>query len=420
MGLHMSKRRLLKLLALVVFIVMVSGLVLTGCQGAGGKKGESGKFTFVLAQYSNATEPFARKVIEDFQKENKNIEIDLQVVGWDIIEQKINTMVSTKQAPDLLNFSYFSRFVEDDLLMEVEDVISPELKEKFYDSFYDACKIDGKAYAMPFLASIRSLYYNKAVFEQAGIAEPPKTWSELIEVSKTIKEKTGIDPFGIEMTNFEGQAFFAYFIWGNGGDFKRDGKWVLNSPENIEAVQFMVDLINKEKVTNPQPTAINRDELQKVFGQGKLGMLITANFFPTILKSEAPDCEYGIAPIPVNEGKPPMSLGVQDFIMIFNSTKVPGAIGKFLDFFFEDSRYEEFMNIEGMLPATETAGKIMAEKDETIKQFIDLLPVAKFYPLTDPKYGEMRLEIIKACQEAILGEKTVEQALNDAQKKAEG
>lgn len=414
----MAKRKTFKLVALVLCVLMLVPLTMAGCAGSSGSA-DKGEFTFVLSQYSNATEPYAKKLVEDFQKENSGIKVNLQVVGWDVLEQKVNTMISTNQAPDLLNLDQYARFVNDDLLMDMDNVLSPELKKNFYESFYSACQIDGKTYSIPILASIRSMYYNKDVFAKAGITDPPKTWTELVSVSKTIKEKTGIDPFGMEMTNFEGQAFFAYFIWGNGGDFKKDGKWTINSKENIEAVQFMADLVNKEKVTNPQPTAINRDELQKVFGQGKLGMLITANFFPTILKTDAPNCNYGVAPIPVNEGKSNISLGVQDFLMVFKTAKAPKAIGKFLDYFFTDSRYNTFLKNEGMLPATKSSGDSLSKEDAMTAQFISMLPIAKFYPLTDSKYGELRLDIIKACQQVILGEKSATDALNEAQKKAD-
>jgi len=381
--------------------------------------GEKKEITFVAAQYSNETGPFLQKVVEDFEKENSDIKVNLQIVGWDVLEQKVNTMVSTNQTPDILNLNHYAAYAGDDLLLPLDEVISPELKAKFYESFYQAGELDGTAYGLPLLASIRGLYYNKELFEQAGISEPPKTWEELRETAKTIKEKTGVDGFGVPMTTFEGQAYFSYFIWGNGGDWKRDGKWVLNSPENVEGLQFLADLVQKDKVTNPQPTAINRDELQKVFGAGKVGMMITANFLPTILKKDAPNLQYGVAPIPINEGKEPFNLGVEDFLMVFKSTKHPDAVGKFLDFLYDDQRYEEFMKTEGMLPATKAAGESMSNQDPLTAQFISQLPIAKFYPLTDPKFTEMRLETIKAVQEALLGQKTPQEALDQLQQKAE-
>jgi multiple sugar transport system substrate-binding protein len=418
-------------LSLMFTLILILSVALVGCNSTsqtdsnsnndGSNEGESDKkeITFVAAQYSDATKPFLEQVIADFEAKNPDIKVNLKVIGWDVLEQQVNTMVATNQTPDILNLNLYTAFAKDDLLMPLEEVISPELKDKFYDSFYEAGKLDGTAYGLPFLSSVRGLFYNKDLFQEAGITEPPKTWDELVETAKQIKEETGVPGFGVPMTNLEGQAYFSYFIWGNGGDWKKDGKWVLNSPENVEAAQFLSNLVNKHKVTNPEPTAINRDEMHKVFGSGQLGMMISANFLPTILKEEAPDLNYDIAPIPVNEGKDPFSLGVEDFLMVFKSTKHPEAVGKFLSFFYENERHQQFIEAHGMLPVIEEVGKSMAEKDPVMAKFINQLPVAKFYPLTDPKFPELRTETIKAVQQVLIGEKSAKEALDDLQKTAE-
>ncbi|MEX2462621.1 MAG: extracellular solute-binding protein [Paenibacillaceae bacterium] len=427
--------------SIVVILFLLMSYLLVACSGGSSMKEQAGaggssqpsskptstgadsgakkEITFVAAQYSNATEPFLKKIVGEFEQANPGMKVNLQVIGWDVLEQKVNTMVSTKQTPDILNLNHYAELASDDLLVPLDEVISPNLKAKYYDSFYKAGELNGKAYGIPLLATVRGLYYNKDIFEKAGIKEAPKTWEELRQTAKTIKDKTGIDGFGVPMTTFEGQAYFSYFIWGNGGDWKKGDKWVLNSPENVEGLQFLTDLVRKDKVTNPEPTAINRDEMQKVFGAGKLGMMISANFLPTILKADAPNLKYGVSPIPINVGKQPFNLGVEDFLMVFKSTKNKDVVGKFLDFLYEDKRYEEFMKNEGMLPATKAVGESMSKQDQLTGQFISQLPIAKFYPLTDPKFTQMRLETIKAVQQSLLAQKTPKQALDDLQKIAE-
>lgn len=410
-------------LCMTVFVACSSetggGTDSTGEESSREGSGEVKEITFVAAQYSAETEPFLTELVDQFESENSDIKVNLEVIGWDNLEQSVNTMVSTGQTPDILNLNHFAAFQADDLLMPIEEVISPELKDKFYESFYSAGQIDGTSYAIPYLATIRGLYYNKDLFEEAGISEPPKTWQELRETAITIKEKTRIDGFGVPMTNNEGQAYFSYFSWGNGGDWKEGGEWALNSPENVEGLEFLTDLIREDKVTNPEPTAINREDLQRVFGQGQVAMMITANFMPTILASDAPDLNYGVGPIPVNEGKDPVNLGVQDFLMVFNSTEHPEAVSKFLDYLYDEETHEAFMKAEGMLPALKPVGDKMGAEDELMAQFIEQLPLAKFYPLTDPAFSQVRLETIKAVQQAFLGEKTPQEALDDLQQLAE-
>ena len=386
---------------------------LTGCGGGGGGGGNG--FSFVAALYTNPTKTYWNDLVADFKKKNPDADVDLRVIGWTQLPQQVSTMVTTGQTPELLNFNTYASFAADDLLTRGDEVISSELKGQFYENFYGAGSIDGALYGIPFIASIRNLYYNKEIFEQVGIEKPPETWDELVQTAKAIKDETGIPGFGLPMTEFEAQADFSYFIWGNGGDWQRDGEWSFNIPENVEALQFMTDLVNKYKVTNPDPTTINRDELQKVFAQGQLGMMNTANFFPTILEQEAPDLDWDFGSIPRNEGIPEFSLGVEDFLMVFNTAENTEVIGKFLDFFYEKERYIKFLEQEGMLPTTKPVGETMSAQDPMTARFVDQLPKAKFYPLQDPQLDTVFKDLTRACQQALTGEKTPKQALDELQ-----
>ena len=386
---------------------------LTGCGGGGGGGGNG--FSFVAALYTNPTKTYWNDLVADFKKKNPDADVDLRVIGWTQLPQQVSTMVTTGQTPELLNFNTYASFAADDLLTRGDEVISSELKGQFYENFYGAGSIDGALYGIPFIASIRNLYYNKEIFERVGIEKPPETWDELVQTAKAIKDETGIPGFGLPMTEFEAQADFSYFIWGNGGDWQRDGEWSFNIPENVEALQFMTDLVNKYKVTNPDPTTINRDELQKVFAQGQLGMMNTANFFPTILEQEAPDLDWDFGSIPRNEGVPEFSLGVEDFLMVFNTAENTEVIGKFLDFFYEKERYIKFLEQEGMLPTTKPVGETMSAQDPMTARFVDQLPKAKFYPLQDPQLDTVFKDLTRACQQALTGEKTPKQALDELQ-----
>lgn len=391
-----------------------SALALTGCGGGGGGGGGN-SLSFVAALYTNPTKTFWNEVVADFKKKNPEADVDLRVIGWTQLPQQVSTMVTTGQTSDLLNFNTYASFAADDLLTRGDEVISSELQGQFYENFSAAGSIEGALYGIPFIASIRNLYYNKEIFERVGIEKPPETWDELVQTAKAIKDETGIPGFGLPMTEFEAQADFSYFIWGNGGDWKRNGEWSFNIPENVEALQFMTDLVNKYKVTNPDPTTINRDELQKVFAQGQLGMMNTANFFPTILEQEAPDLDWDFGSIPRNEGVPEFSLGVEDFLMVFNTAENTEIIGKFLDFFYEKERYIKFLEQEGMLPTTKPVGETMSAQDPMTARFVDQLPKAKFYPLQDPQLDTVFKDLTRACQQAIIGEKSPKQALDELQ-----
>lgn len=383
---------------------------------SGASSQEPIEISFVAAQYSDNTEPYLSALVEKFEKEHSNVKIYLEVVAWTDMAVKWNTMISTGQAPDILNEGSYSAFVDDELLLPADQWLSDELKSNFIPTFYDYNTAqDGTVYAIPLLASVRNLYYNPAIFKEAGIEKVPETWAEVEEACQKIDEKYKGDVygFGLDFTTNEGQANFCYFIWNNGSDFMENGQWKLNSPKNVEALQWAVDLYNKG-YTNPNPATETRDDLQKVFAENKLGMLITANFFPGLY----PDMEIGIAPIPHNEGNKSVAMGVQDLLMVFDnddSEEKLAAISEFMDFFYSDENYTSFMTGESMLPATTSGAEYLAGQDDSYAAYVDILDTAKFYPSSEPLWDDVKAGIRDAMQSALIGDQTAQEALDNLQ-----
>ncbi len=196
---------------------------------------------------------------------------------------------------------------------------------------------DGVQYAIPYVASTRKLYFNKELFEAAGIAAPPTTWTELKEDANKIKNTGKAHGFGVDLTDNEIQAYLSYFFFGSGGGWYKNGQWTINSPENIEGLTFLKDLFD-QGLTDPEPTVTTRDEKQRILGDGNLGMMISGNYFTSVMPKEFPGLKWDVGPIPVKEGIPPISLGVQDVLVSFKTDHTnKEALSKFLDFLYDDS-----------------------------------------------------------------------------------
>src|SRR5690554_4869834 len=106
-------------LCMTVFVACSSetggGTDSTGEESSREGSGEVKEITFVAAQYSAETEPFLTELVDQFESENSDIKVNLEVIGWDNLEQSVNTMVSTGQTPDILNLNHFAAFQADDL-----------------------------------------------------------------------------------------------------------------------------------------------------------------------------------------------------------------------------------------------------------------------------------------------------------------
>ncbi len=377
--------------------------------------GDKIELSVIAAQYGQNTADWWKTFETDFEKDNSGIDINVEVISWNDISTTVNTRVANNQAPDILNIDVFADYQADDLLLPAQDYVSEETYGKMYEAFLEQSNVDGTIWAIPDLASARAMYYNKDILEGAGVTAPPTTWDELTEACKKIKEKyPDVYPWGIDMTTDEGQAAFAYYIWNNGGDFTdADGNWTLNSPENVAAIEYAIQLI-KDGYTNSDPANETRYDLQDMFGTGKVAMMIAPNSLPTYVKDGGNEVNYGMAPIPNNNGTS-VSAGVMDRFMCFDneySDEELEAIKTFFDYFYEDERYSAWVEMEGFLPATKTGGETLAAKDETMAEWIDIVGSCKFYPTAKTEWADVKQGVISAEQNALLGESVQEQLDN--------
>lgn len=359
----------------------------------------------IAAQYGQNTNDWWAQFEKDFEAEHSDIDLVVEVVSWNDIYTKVNTLISGNNAPDILNIDVFADYQADDLLLPAKDYVSEETYAKLYPAFLEQSNVDGTIWAIPDLASARALYYNKDILDAAG-AKVPTNWDELVAACQAIKDyDSSIYPWGIDMTTDEGQAAFAYYSWNNGGDFvDADGNWTLNSDENVKAVEYAISLV-KDGYTNSDPANETRYDLQDLFGQGKLAMMIGPNSIPTYIADGGYSINYGFASIPCTTGTS-VSAGVMDRFMCFDnghSDEKIEAIKTFFDYFYDDTRYSEWVLMEGFLPATSTGGEILGEKDESMKEWVDIVGSCKFYPTAKAEWADVKQGVIDVEQQALLG-----------------
>jgi multiple sugar transport system substrate-binding protein len=369
----------------------------------------------VVSYYSAQTGPIFEAMAEEFEKANPDIDIQIEVVNWDNLEQKLTTDVAGGTAPDIsiIGTRWLAGYVQEGIAEPLDDYMSEEFKAKFIDTFMSPSVFDGTTYGLPVAASARAMYYNKALFEQAGIAEPPATWDELKEAAAKITALEGdVYGFGIQGKEIETDAYWYYAFWTHGGELLQDGKSGIASEAGIQAANMYKSMID-EGLTQPDVTAYNRENMQDLFKQGRLGILLTGPWLRGQLQEEAPDIQYGIAPIP--EGTTRATYGVTDSIIMFASSEVKEDAWKFLEeAAFTDKWRREFTLKEGFLPVFKSVAEDPHFADDPqLAAFTELLPNAKFAPII-PNWEEMADATSRALQQIYLGEAAPEQALGEA------
>ncbi len=411
-----------KILAAVLASTMA--LALAACGGGGGttsgtpqtcggssntpapSTGGKVEISAIVAEYGQNTRTWWADFEKEFNASHDDINLTVEVQSWNDISTVVNTRISGDAAPDILNIDLFAAYQADDLLLPAQDYVSADTYAKFYQSFLDQSVVDGVVWAIPDLASARAMYYNKDILEAAGV-EVPTTWDELKAACEAIKAyDSNIYPWGIDMTTDEGQAAAAYYIWNNGGDFTdADGNWTLNSDKNVEAIEYAIGLIN-DGLTNTDPANETRYNLQDLLGAGQLAMMIGPNSIPTYVADGGYSVNLGVASIPTNGGNPSVSAGVMDRFMVFDNGYTDeelAAITEFFDYFYEDTRYSEWVLMEGFLPATSAGGEIVAASDPEMAPWVEIVGSCKFYPVAKAEWDDVKTGIIRAEQEALLG-----------------
>jgi len=345
---------------------------------------------FVAAEYSTATKPYFENLVNEFESEYPHIDIELQVINWDIIDSVYKTMISRDQPPDLMLSNLYAHFAQDGKLNRMDELLSSELSAKLYPFLAYPHKVGGVQYSIPYVSTVRELYYNKDLFDEAGLSEPPATWSELEQAARRIKTKLQVESFGVDLSDNEIWAYLTYFFIGAGGGWMKDGKWAINSEANVEGLEFLKRLY-EEGLTDADPTVTTRDEKQRILGNGKLGMMISGNYFESVVPYEYKGLKWGKGPIPVRDGVEPFVFGVQDVLISFKTDHTDReALSLFLDFLYEDDRYEELILREGFLPVTRTVGDNLSLNNPAMTKNLDALKRAMFYPIHDPAWSTVQ------------------------------
>jgi multiple sugar transport system substrate-binding protein len=391
---------------------LLAGAVLFAFAGTA----EAGTVRVTIAEYSKGTGPYFEEAAKAFQAKNPDTKIEIEVVPWENLQQKLTTDISAGANADLsiIGTRWLLDFVSQGIVASLDSHVTPEFKGRFIETFLSPSVMNGKVYGLPIAASARAMYYNKDVFAKAGFSEPPKTWDELKAAAEKIKAGGGgVFPFGMQGKEIETDVYFYYAMWSYGGEIVKDGKSGLDSQAAMDAAKLYKGFIDAG-YTQPGVTSYAREDVQNLFKQGKVATVITAPFLSNQIKTEAPNLPYGVAPIPAGPGGDRGTYGVTDSIILFENSKVKDEAWKFLDFLFTTEQRIKFDKVEGFLPVNkeEAADPFFADNAD-LKVFASLLPKARFAPVITG-WEEVANATSNALQKIYLGQGQIEPTLKEA------
>ncbi|RUW27204.1 sugar ABC transporter substrate-binding protein [Mesorhizobium sp. M4B.F.Ca.ET.215.01.1.1] len=384
---------------------------------------DAGEVRVTVAEYSAKTGPYFQDVKKEFEAANPGITVKFEVVPWEVLLQKLTTDITAGTNADLsiIGTRWLIDFVQQDVAEPLDGYITPDFKDRFIDTFLSPSIMEGKTYGLPIAASARAMYYNKELFEKAGIAKPPATWTELQEDARKIKALgSGTFGFGLQGKEIETDVYYYYAMWSQGTEIlNKDGTSGLGTQGALDAAKLYKSMID-EGLTEPGVTSNNREDVQNLFKQGKVGMMITAPFLSNQIKEEAPNLKYGVAAIPAGPTGARGTYGVTDSIIMFKNSKNKDEAWKLLDFLFTKEQRAKFTQGEGFLPVNKEEAKMdYYVNNADLAAFTALLPDARFAPVI-PGWEEIAQITSDAMQKIYLGSAEPEAALKEAAEKANG
>lgn len=379
----------------------MSALGLTAVLGGCGLTGGSDEVTLklVAADYgdsaANSSQKYWDKLAKAYEAEHPGVSIEVAVYSWNDVDAKVKAMVAAGEAPDLAQIGAYADYAAQDLLYPADDLLSIPVQADFVSQLADAGQVSGVQYGIPFASSTRLLFYNKTLFEKAGLTAPT-TWKELAADAEALKAEGVKYPYALPLGPEEAQAeTMQWLLSGGGGYTDTDlGTYSIDSTENVATFTWLKNNLVGKGLTGPvRPGELNRADAFSAFAAGDVGML---NGHPSLMQmAEKKGVKFGMVPMPGVEGPTKMSMGVADWMLAFKQNGHAEQAGEFLDFVYDKDNVLDFSREYDLLPVTNSASKVMTEakQDADLKPFLDELPLSELYPVGRTSWAAVSAEV---------------------------
>ena len=359
------------------------------------------------------------KITEQFNESQDGVfATDVFLVSHTELMQKIQvTAASSSGLPDAVLIDMFYAPLINDLVGNVDlkpyiDADPTMSYDDFYENLRDYSMIDGKQISIHSYANNLILYYNKSLFEAAGLDpnKPPATWDELVTYAQALT--TG-DQLGFLCSAFYDSYYetvswqYQVFVWQNGGEMW-DENWqpAFNSPEGIEALQFMMDLIHKHGVSSTAPP-------ENGFHQGKVAMLLDGTWMGNELEDALGD-NLMAAPLPYNKA-PATNTGGEHWMILPSEKAREDAAWQYISHFLSEAVVTEICANGGQVPtrksiADSDAFQSFANEHVAIKTSMSVMDSARMRAAS-PNYGAASEAMSTYIQQALFNTMTAEDAV---------
>ena len=360
-------------------------------------------------------------VVDAFHEASPKITVKVTVSDWDTYWDKLQTGIAGGAAPDVfaMDGPLYPDYQSRSVLLDLKPYIDKSGYDlgQLADQAVGDFTTEAGQFGLPRDLNVIALFYNKAMFDAAGVAYPDDSWdwSKLVENAKKLTKDTDgdgkTDQWGFYTETSDMENYWSSLVWQNGGDIIAPDKksTLLGSDQAVGGLQFLQDLIWKDKVM-PEPALFA--EVGDAFEQGKAAMEANGSWLvPTHL---AAGIQLGIAPLPKGPAGAATSINPTGAV-VFKGTKNPDAAWEFVKYLASPAAQTKLMELKASLPANKEvlAGPYGASFDGA-KVLADAIGYAHIKP-SFRGYNDFTTALQNELDENVFNapNKTVRQAIDE-------
>lgn len=392
-------------------LVLACALFPVGCQ-SGGPKDAKTHIRFSGYAGNPAETDLMKKLVADFNASQAEIVAHYEPVPGQYYP-KMLTMLVSKTAPDVfyLDILVFKPFLAKGVLRPLDDFLarSSTKREDFIPKLVDAFSDQGKTYGIPKDFNTLGLFYNKRMFDAAGLSYPDRSWS-LDTFRQAAKKLTRSDKnqFGLAYPHDMVDRYMPVARTFGAELFGPDGHCAMGSPEALAAMDFYAGLKTKDRAAI-YPSEVGSSWPGDAFGRQNAAMVFEGSWLIPYLKESFPQVNYGVTELPHGpKGKSNFLFTVS--YVVPTTSKHPEAAWKLIEFLTSESAQDQ---VTFALPSRAAVSTRYAQSRPEYQPILAGSRYAapfEFGPKGKAVYDRLGVSL----QEVFLGAKPADQALKDA------
>lgn len=355
-----------------------------------------------------------KSLVSDFEKQNAGVHVEITSLAWSSAFEKFATMASAGDTPDVVELPdrWLSLYAANGMLLSLEPYLArwSETAGLTERALQAARAVDGIAYVLPYGLYLRVMFYNKAMFKQAGITAPPATMAEFLNVAQKISALPGKSGYCLRggPGGLNAWIMFGAAMAGNSVFFKSDGSSTLGDADWIKGTAWLVDLY-KNRLAPKDSVNWGFNEVVAGFYSGTCAMVDQDPDALIAIAQRMKAEDFGVASMPKGPaGKAYPTLGYAGW-SIFKSSTHQDLAWKLIQVLDDPRGNLRWNERVGALPIYQGAEKAPPYSDSRFKEWFaelaDKDEVPTLMPTDLPGFAYFADSlVVRTSQQALLGQ----------------